>query len=261
MAESQTGGAPKQGFERLPRLHHGSNRSNRWAMTPANPICVALDTPDVPRARALARALKPHVGFMKLGMEFFYAAGVQGYEAVAAEGMPIFLDLKLHDIPNTVKQGLTSLMKLKPAILNVHAQGGLHMMQAAREAVSGETRLIAVTILTSLGTEDIHQTGFDPARDTAGHACALAALSRKAGLDGVVCSPHDLAAIRQTCGPGFLTVVPGIRPEQADAHDQKRIATPRAARAAGADILVIGRAITGALDPAQAAATILASLA
>jgi orotidine-5'-phosphate decarboxylase len=227
---------------------------------PSNPLCVALDTPDVARARSLARVLKPHVGFMKLGMEFFYAAGVAGYEAVAAEGMPIFLDLKLHDIPNTVKQGLTSLMRLRPAILNVHAQGGLAMMQAARAAVTGETKLIAVTLLTSLGDDDIWATGFDRARGTAAHAQALAQLARQAGLDGVVCSPHDLHGIRAVCGPDFLTVVPGIRPDQTDAHDQKRIASPQAARAAGADILVIGRAITGAADPARAAADILAGL-
>ncbi len=227
---------------------------------PSNPLCVALDTPDVARARSLARVLKPHVGFMKLGMEFFYAAGVAGYEAVAAEGMPIFLDLKLHDIPNTVKQGLTSLMRFRPAILNVHAQGGLAMMQAARAAVTGETKLIAVTLLTSLGDDDIWATGLDRARGTAAHAQALAQLARQAGLDGVVCSPPDLHGIRAVCGPDFLTVVPGIRPDQTDAHDQKRIASPQAARAAGADILVIGRAITGAADPARAAADILAGL-
>ncbi|HMT13550.1 MAG TPA: orotidine-5'-phosphate decarboxylase [Aestuariivirga sp.] len=228
-----------------------------------NPVCVALDTPDVARARALARALRPHVGFMKLGMEFFYAAGTAGYEAVAAEGLPLFLDLKLHDIPHTVAQGLSSLMRLSPApaILNVHAQGGLEMMRQARAAVGGKTKLIAVTILTSLSTDDIHQTGLDAARDTAAHAQSLALLAQRAGLDGVVCSPHDLMGIRAACGRDFLTVVPGIRPEQAEAHDQKRIATPQAALAAGADILVIGRAITGATDPAAAAARIQADLA
>jgi orotidine-5'-phosphate decarboxylase len=228
-----------------------------------NPICLALDTPDVERARGLARALKTHVGYMKIGMEFFYANGVAGYEAVAAEGLPVFLDLKLHDIPNTVEQGLRSLMQLKtpPAIINVHAHGGLAMMQAARKAVPASTRLIAVTVLTSLSQEDCVATGHDPELSTADLAMTLAHLSHEAGLDGVVCSPHDLAMIRATLPRDFLTVVPGIRPEGADAQDQKRVASPKAAVAAGADVLVIGRAITGAADPAAAAEKILRSLA
>jgi orotidine-5'-phosphate decarboxylase len=228
-----------------------------------NPICVALDTPDLTRAITLARALKSHAGYMKLGLEFFYAHGAAGYERVASEGLPIFLDLKLHDIPNTVEQGLASLMKLAtpPAIINVHAQGGLAMMQAARKSVPATTKLIAVTILTSLSQEDCISTGHDPDFSTADLALTLADLTHKAGLDGVVCSPHDLELIRATTPREFLTVVPGIRPQGTDAQDQKRIATPKAAMAAGADILVIGRAITGADDPVRACAEILASLA
>lgn len=226
-----------------------------------NPICVALDTPDVARACALARAVRPHVGFLKIGMEFFYANGVVGYQKVAHEGVPIFLDLKLHDIPNTVAQGLASLMKLAPApaIMNVHASGGFDMMKAAKEAVGAGVKLIGVTILTSLSNENIWAAGFD-ARKTDEHALNLARLAHKAGLDGVVCSPHDLAAIRAHLPRSFLTVVPGIRPADVAAHDQKRIATPAAALAAGADILVIGRAITGAADAAAAAAAIKAGL-
>jgi orotidine-5'-phosphate decarboxylase len=228
-----------------------------------NPICLALDTPDVDRAVHLARLLKNHVGYLKVGMEFFYAHGAKAYEAVAAEGLPIFLDLKLHDIPNTVEQGLRSLMQLAPApaIVNVHAQGGLAMMQAARKAVPASTKLIAVTILTSLSQEDCINTGHDPEHSTADLAMILAQLTHQAGLDGVVCSPHDLQLIRSVLPREFLTVVPGIRPAGADAQDQKRIATPKAAVQAGADILVIGRAITGAADPAQAAAAIVQSLA
>lgn len=228
----------------------------------ANPICLALDTPDVACAKSLARSLKGHVGYLKIGMEFFYAHGAAAYEAVAAEGLPIFLDLKLHDIPNTVEQGLTSLMKLAPppAIINIHATGGLAMMQAARRAVGGDTKLIAVTVLTSLSDEDVAATGHDPALDTAGLALKLAKLTHKAGLDGVVCSPHDLESIRKALPRSFLTVVPGIRPKDAAAQDQKRIATPGAAIAAGADVLVIGRAITGAADPVAAARAIRESL-
>jgi orotidine-5'-phosphate decarboxylase len=228
-------------------------------MSEANPICVALDTPDLDRARALAKALKLHVGYLKIGMEFFYAHGNQGYEAVAAVGLPIFLDLKLHDIPNTVAEGMRSLMRLQPspAIINLHAMGGMAMMQAAAEAVGGRAKLIAVTLLTSLSNEDIWAAGFNAKLDTGAHAAGLAKLAKAAGLDGVVCSSHDLAGIRAATGPEFLTVVPGIRPAEDASHDQKRIATPKSAIDAGADILVIGRAITGAADPAIAAQKIL----
>jgi len=231
-------------------------------MSEANPICVALDTPDLDRARALAKALRPHVGYLKIGMEFFYAHGAKGYEAVAAVGLPIFLDLKLHDIPNTVAEGMRSLMRLSPspAIINLHASGGMAMMQAAAEAIGGRAKLIAVTILTSLSNEDIWAAGFNAKLDTGAHAAVLAKLAKAAGLDGVVCSSHDLAGIRAATGPEFLTVVPGIRPAENAAHDQKRVATPKSAMAAGADILVIGRAITGAADPAIAAQKILEEL-
>lgn len=228
-------------------------------MSEANPICVALDTPDLDRARTLAKALQPHVGYMKIGMEFFYAHGAKGYEAVAAEGLPIFLDLKLHDIPNTVAEGMRSLMRLQPspAIINLHASGGMAMMQAAGEAIGGRAKLIAVTILTSLSNEDIWAAGFNAKLETGAHAAVLAKLAKAAGLDGVVCSTHDLAGIRAATGPDFLTVVPGIRPAEGASHDQKRVATPKSAMAAGADVLVIGRAITGAADPAVAAQKIL----
>ncbi len=229
-------------------------------MIKTNPICVALDTPELERAVSLAKLLLGHVGMMKIGMEFFYAHGFRGYEAVAATGIPIFLDMKLHDIPNTVAQGLKSLMALKPAITNIHATGGLDMMKAARQAVQGDTKLIAVTILTSLSNENIWAAGFD-SRTTDGHALNLAKLTHEAGLDGVVCGPLDLAHIRNALPHQFLTVVPGIRPADAATHDQKRVATPKAAVKAGADILVIGRAITAAADPAQAAYDILQSLA
>jgi orotidine-5'-phosphate decarboxylase len=231
-------------------------------MSEANPICVALDTPDLDRARALAKKLKPHVGYLKIGMEFFYAHGAKGYEAVAAEGLPIFLDLKLHDIPNTVAEGMRSLLRLQPspAIINLHASGGMAMMQAAAEAVGGRSKLIAITLLTSLSNEDIWAMGFNAKLDTGAHAAGLAKLAKLAGLDGVVCSSHDLADIRAATSLEFLTVVPGIRPAEDASHDQKRVATPKSAMVAGADILVIGRAITGAPDPAVAAKKILEGL-
>ena len=231
-------------------------------MSQPNPICVALDTPDIDRARTLAKALVPHVGYMKIGMEFFYAHGARGYEAVAAEGLPIFLDLKLHDIPNTVASGMKSLMRLspRPAIVNLHASGGMDMMKAAADAVDGRAKLIAVTVLTSLSNDDIWAVGFTAKQDTSAHATSLAKLAKAADLDGVVCSPHDLTGIRAATGAKFLTVVPGIRPAEDAAHDQKRIATPSAAMAAGADILVIGRAITNSPDPVAAARKILGEL-
>ena len=229
---------------------------------PANPICVALDTPDLDHAVALAKALKPHVGWAKVGMEFFYAHGLAGYARVADTGLPIFLDLKLHDIPNTVASAMKALMRIDPTpgIVNLHASGGLDMMKAAADAVDGRAKLIAVTILTSLSDDDIWAAGFETAKNTEGHARALAELTKRAGLDGVVCSPHDLVGIRHDLGRDFLTVVPGIRPADAAVQDQKRVATPEAALAAGADILVIGRAITGAKDPARAAQDILGTL-
>jgi orotidine-5'-phosphate decarboxylase len=225
----------------------------------SNPICVAIDTPDLARAVDLARSLKGHVGHVKLGLEFFYAHGFRGYEAIAVQGTPIFLDLKLHDIPNTVEQGLRSLMTLKPAIINVHAAGGFDMLRAARNAVGPTTKLIAVTVLTSLSDEDVYRTGHD--MGTAGLTERLARLAHEAGLHGIVCSPLDLARIRKILPRDFLTVVPGIRPADANTHDQKRVATPAEAMAAGADIMVIGRAITGAADPVAACQSILRSLA
>jgi len=227
-----------------------------------NPICVALDTPDAAHAARLARTLRGKVGLVKVGMEQFYAQGRDGYAQVAAEGVPVFLDLKLHDIPNTVAQGLNSLLSLSPApaIVNVHASGGPAMLEAAAKAVGGRAKLIAVTVLTSLSDADIHAAGFNPGAGTGATALKLARLSQQCGLDGVVCSPHDIEAIKAECGSAFLTVVPGVRPAGAEVQDQKRIATPEAALKAGADILVIGRPITQADDPAAAAAAIAQGL-
>jgi orotidine-5'-phosphate decarboxylase len=223
-----------------------------------NPVFCALDTLDLRQAVDWTRTLKGLVGGVKIGMEFFYAHGHAGYEAIAREEVPIFLDLKLHDIPNTVAGGLRALMKLDPvpAIVNVHCSGGSVMMRAAADAVDGRSTLIGVTILTSLSDADIVEVGFTPDKDTADHARALAHLAQNAGLDGVVCSPHDIAGIKHATAQQFLTIVPGIRPAGSDVGDQKRVAAPGPAIKAGADILVIGRAITGAECPENAAAAI-----
>ena len=226
---------------------------------PANPVFCAIDTDDLERAEALGRALAGAAGGIKLGKEFFTAHGPQGVRRVqAAAGLPLFLDLKWHDIPNTVAGAVRAALPLNPYMLNVHASGGPAMLKAAREAAGGRTLVIAVTVLTSLDDSDLEAVGLrGPA---AARAVALARLSRDCGLDGVVCSPHEIAAIREACGPAFKLVVPGVRPAGSDVGDQKRVMTPGDARRAGADYLVIGRPITGAADPAAAARAILESL-
>ncbi len=223
-------------------------------------ICVALDMADAAAAADLARRLHGVVDMVKVGMELFYAAGAEGYAKVAQAGLPVFLDLKLHDIPNTVARGLTSLLALSPppAILNVHASGGPAMLRAAAQAVDGRAKLVAVTVLTALSGDDLAAIGLaGPPHDA---VLRLAALARESGLDGVVCSPEEVAAIRAALGDDFLTIVPGIRPAGAGLNDQKRAATPKAAQAAGADILVIGRPITQAPDPVAAAMEIRTAL-
>lgn len=224
-------------------------------------IFCALDTPDFERAGLLARQIGPVTGGLKLGLEFFNAQGPEGVLRVmeAAGDAALFLDLKFHDIPNTVAGAVRSICgRIKPAYLNVHASGGADMMRAAKEACAPGTKLLAVTILTSLDEEAIAQTGF--------RACLperveqLALLAKESGLDGVVCSAHEIALLRRACGPDFILMVPGIRPEGAEAGDQKRVMTPQSALEAGANHLVIGRPITGARDPAEAARGILAGL-
>jgi orotidine-5'-phosphate decarboxylase len=229
----------------------------------ANPILCAIDTPDPARARALAAAVSGAVGGVKLGLEFFVANGPEAVREIAGAA-PLFLDLKLHDIPNTVAGAVRSAAALAPLLLTIHCAGGAAMMRAAAaaasEAAQGPRRmkLLGVTVLTSLDDSDLEATG---QRGTAAEqAQRLALLARDSGLDGVVCSPHEVAALRQACGPSFLLVVPGIRPSGAAAADQKRVMGPRAARNAGADYLVIGRPITEAADPAAAARAIAAGL-
>ena len=223
-----------------------------------NPIFVAVDTPTLDGARALVAGVAPHVGGVKLGLEFFCAQGPAGVAAIAAIGPPVFLDLKLHDIPNTVAGALHSLGGLAPAIVTVHAAGGHAMLAAARAAALAATKVVAVTVLTSLDDDDLHAIGVGDG--SAAQVARLAALVRGAGLDGVVASPHETAAVR-AAWPDALIVVPGVRPDGSAVGDQKRVMTPQAARAAGASVLVIGRPITAAADPATAAAAIARSLA
>ena len=223
----------------------------------ANPVFVAVDTPDLARAQALGRAVAPHVGGLKLGLEFFMANGPAGVRAMGDLALPLFLDVKLHDIPNTVAGALRSLAALDLAVVNVHAGGGAAMLAAARDACPARTRLIAVTALTSLDDADMAAMGVGDG--AAAQVARLAGLTRAAGLDGIVCSPHEVAAMQAGWPNGYF-VVPGVRPAGAELGDQKRVMTPRDALAAGASMQVIGRPITGAPDPAAAAAAIAASL-
>lgn len=231
-----------------------------------NPILVAIDTPDIDHARALAGQLSGIVGGLKLGLEFFNAHGPQGVREVAGGRGDLFLDLKYHDIPNTVAGAVRAALPLRPMILNVHAGGGPAMMRAALGAAQeaaqrlGAERplVIAVTVLTSMDDEDLHAVGQNgPAAE---QVVRLARLTQDCGLDGVVCSPREITAIRRACGTDFKLVVPGIRPAGAEAGDQKRVMTPRQAIEAGADWLVIGRPITGAGNPAAAARDMLQEL-
>lgn len=223
-------------------------------------IYVALDTMDVDYAVDLARKLKGLVGGMKVGKEFFTANGPQGVGKITEVGMPVFLDLKFHDIPNTVAGAIRASGKTGAQIVNVHAQGGPVMMKAAAEAgkEANIPMTIAVTILTAMDQDDLTAIGvMDPIED---QVVRLAKLTQDSGLQGVVCSAKEIAPIRKACGPDFKLIVPGIRPDWAAKGDQKRVMTPRDAVKAGADILVIGRPITQAADPVEAAQKIAAEL-
>ena len=226
-----------------------------------NPVYVALDTTDLDYALQLAQRVRPHVGGLKLGLEFFTAHGAEGVRAFTGMGLPVFLDLKFHDIPNTVAGACRAAAGLGVSIANVHAQGGAAMMRAALDAVktvNPATRLIAVTMLTSLSDEDLPGLGLAP--PAGDQVLRLAGLARQCGLDGVVCSAHEIGRLRRELGPDFLLVVPGIRPAGAALGDQRRVMGPKEALDAGADVLVIGRPVTAARDPALAARDIAESL-
>ena len=232
-----------------------------------NRILVALDTTDTQQAVDIARRLDGLVGGVKLGLEFVSANGPQGVRAVTDTGQPLFLDLKFHDIPNTVAGAVRAVTPLAPAIVNVHAAGGTAMMKAAREAAAEAAEqhgtdmplVIAVTVLTSLDDADLAEVGQRSPAEA--QAVRLAQLAQSAGLDGVVCSPREILAIRRACGDDFKLIVPGIRPLWSATGDQKRFSSPASAIQDGADFLVIGRPITAAEDPAEAARRIAGELA
>lgn len=228
-------------------------------MTAQSKIFCALDTDDLDHATKLANEIGSVTGGLKLGMEFVNTFGPQGIEAIrnAAPSADLFIDLKFHDIPNTVAAAVRTVSKrFKPAYLNVHAAGGLEMMKAAKEACAPETKLLAVTILTSLNHEQIRAVGYE-GETVADSVKRLALLTQEAGLDGVVCSAHEIELLRTTCNDDFELMVPGIRPAGSAKGDQKRVMTPPEALHAGATHLVIGRPITQAPDPAAAAQDIL----
>ena len=229
----------------------------------ANPIFLAVDTTDLGKATHVAREAASHIGGIKLGLEFFLYHGRRGYDVMADLGLPIFLDLKLHDIPNTVKGGLRAVLGLQPKYLTVHAQGGAAMVAAAREqseAMPGDSRteIIAVTILTSLDQADINQMGVDGS--VADQVARLGKVAVDAGADGLVCSPKEITTLRGLIGAEPTLIVPGIRPAGSATGDQKRVMTPPEALTAGASVLVIGRPISEADDPAAAAQAIAESL-
>ena len=223
----------------------------------SSPIYVAIDTPDIERAKLIATKVKGHVGGLKLGLEFFSANGRAGIREMAALDMPIFLDLKLHDIPNTVAKAVQALRPLKPAILTVHAAGGRAMMEDAKAAAPEGTKVVAVTVLTSLDGDDLRSIGLG--EDPHEQVERLTLLAKEAGLDGVVCSGNEVRAAKKLWPRGFF-VVPGVRPAQGLVGDQKRVVTPRHALDSGASIIVVGRPITQAEHPGEAARAIEATL-
>lgn len=227
----------------------------------SNPIYLALDIPQLEPAKALVSKVKAHIGGVKLGLEFFCAHGAHGVHEIAHCGLPIFLDLKLHDIPNTVAAAMQAIHLYEPAIVTVHASGGRAMMEDAKAAAANGTKVVAVTMLTSLDANDLTATGVYGSAET--QVMRLAELAHKAGLDGIVCSGQEVGMVKKAWKDGHF-VVPGLRPAGAKngggTGDQKRVVTPRQARDNGASVLVIGRPISRAEDPVAAARAIEATL-
>lgn len=224
-------------------------------------LITALDTTDLEQALAWSAAVKPYAACVKVGLELFYAHGHAGMQKIAATGTPIFLDLKLHDIPNTVAGGLKGLLPLKPAMLTLHTLGGKAMMETVSRAAdaSGHRPLVlGVTILTSMDENELSNIGL--ATPIIDRVRQLAGLALKSGMDGIVCSAHELPIIRKEFGDALKTIVPGIRPAGAEKGDQSRIMTPKEASQNGADYIVVGRPITQSADPAGAAKAIAADL-
>jgi len=219
-------------------------------------LIVALDVDSLKKAKALVDALSPHVNLFKVGNQLFTRCGQEAIKMIQKKNAKVFLDLKFHDIPNTVANAIRAAKEMGVFMVNIHASGGKDMMQAA-VAARGRSKkpiLIAVTVLTSLGTKGLKAIGVK--RSPAAQVKRLAFLARSSKADGVVCSPQEAAAIRKACGDKFLIVTPGIRPVYSKKGDQKRTATPAYAIEQGADYIVVGRPITEAKDPASAARTI-----
>ena len=223
----------------------------------SNPVYLALDVPGLREARDLAAKVKAHIGGVKLGLEFFNAHGHHGVLEIAHLGLPVFLDLKLHDIPNTAARAMQAIHLLEPALVTVHASGGRAMMEDAKAAAGEHTKVVGVTMLTSLDTDDMAAIGVGGAAEE--HVLRLTDLAHEAGLDGVVCSGQEIGAVHARWKDGHH-VVPGLRLGGDTAGDQKRVVTPRAARDAGASVLVIGRPISRASDPLAAAREIESTL-
>ncbi len=223
----------------------------------SNPIYVALDTNNLDRAVEIAKSVKGHVGGLKLGLEFFCAHGHHGVHEIHKVGLPIFLDLKLHDIPNTVAAAMQAINVLEPSIVTIHASGGRAMLEDAKAAANEHTKVVGVTLLTSLDENDMGQVGYTGTPHD--QVERLAALAQEAGLDGIVCSGNEVKAAHNAWRRGFF-VVPGLRPAGSAMGDQKRAVTPRKARDDGASVLVIGRPITGAENPGEAARAIEGTL-
>jgi len=222
------------------------------------PIAVALDAPDLETAARWAALVGPHVSTLKVGLELYLRYGPDAVASVrGASGVEIFLDLKLHDIPVTVAAAARAVARLRPALLTVHAAAGPAAIRAAADAAP-DTRIVAVTVLTSLQEADLTRIGL--AGPVSSAARRLAVLAVESGARGLVCSPQEVAAVRAEVGDDTLLITPGVRPAGAAVHDQARVATPEEALRSGADLLVIGRPITGAADPGAAAAAIAASL-
>jgi orotidine-5'-phosphate decarboxylase len=223
----------------------------------SNPVYLALDLPQIEAAKNLVSKVKSHIGGLKLGLEFFCAHGHHGVHEIAHLGLPLFLDLKLHDIPNTVAGAMQAIHVLEPSIVTVHASGGRAMMEDAKAAAGEHCKVVGVTMLTSLDANDLLRTGVSgTAHD---QVMRLAELAEKAGLDGIVCSGQEVGSVHKQWKNGFF-VVPGLRPAGSHVGDQKRVVTPRQARDDGASVLVIGRPISRADDPLQAARDIEATL-
>ncbi|MBI2115623.1 MAG: orotidine-5'-phosphate decarboxylase, partial [candidate division NC10 bacterium] len=219
---------------------------------PTSRLIVALDVPTLSEATELARRLAPHLAAVKIGSQLFTAEGPRAVHAMHDLGLRVFLDLKFHDIPNTVGGAVAAATSLGVWMLNVHASGGPAMMAAAATGAGGRTLVLGVTVLTSLEEKDLQAT-LGTVRTLRDHVLHLAREAKAAGLDGVVASPHEIADIRQACGPGFLIVTPGVRPAGAERGDQRRVMTPGEAIRAGADYVVVGRPILAAKDPVEAA--------